>query len=101
MAAMALIEITTFRLAGGASDAGFVAADERMQTEFAYQQPGIVRRTTARGADGEWVVVTLWASAEAADAALAASASDPAAAAFAATLDTSSVRTARYEPFDR
>ncbi len=57
-----IIEILRFRLAPGADEAAFLSADKRLQTEFAYQQAGIVRRTTARGDDGEWVVIDLWQS---------------------------------------
>ena len=63
-----LIEHRTFRLVDGADSAAFVAADARFQTEVAYLQPGIIRRTTARAADGEWLVETIWYSAEHADA---------------------------------
>jgi hypothetical protein len=57
-----VIEILRFKLAPGVDDADFVAADKRLQAEFAYQQPGLLRRTTARGAEGEWVVIDLWHS---------------------------------------
>jgi hypothetical protein len=63
-----VIELTTFRLRDGVDEAAFVAADAAAQTGFFYQQPGLVRRTTARGAD-DWLVVTWWGSAEDADAA--------------------------------
>jgi hypothetical protein len=63
-----VIEIMRFRLAPGRDEAEFIAADRRLQQEFAYQQPGLVRRTTARGADGDWVVIDLWRSAADADA---------------------------------
>lgn len=63
-----MIEITRFRLLEGVDEAEFRAADARLQMEFAYQQPGLLRRTTARGADGEWVVVDLWRSPADADA---------------------------------
>src|SRR5262245_44247260 len=56
---VAVIETMTFRLRDGADEAGFRAADQRLQTEFAYQQPGLLRRTTATGDDG-WIVVDLW-----------------------------------------
>ena len=62
---MSVIETTTFRLVDGADEAAFLAADRRVQTEFAYQQPGIIRRTTGRGgthAGDRWLVLTLWAS---------------------------------------
>jgi hypothetical protein len=59
---MAVIETLTFRLTANTDDAAFLAADRRLQTEFVYHQPGLVRRTTARNDDGEWFVVTLWHS---------------------------------------
>ena len=62
-----MIELTTFRLRDGVDEAAFVAADAAAQAGFFYQQPGLVRRTTARGADGEWLVATIWTSADAAD----------------------------------
>lgn len=67
---MALIEVTTFRLLAGVDDVAFLAADQRWQSEFSYQQPGLLRRTTARGvssSEGEWVVIELWRSADDAD----------------------------------
>ena len=39
-----------------------------------YRQEGFVRRTTARGADNEWLTVTLWWGSEWADRAPASSA---------------------------
>jgi hypothetical protein len=84
---MAVVEITVFRLAEGVADDEFLSLDAAAQTEFAHLQPGIIRRTTARGDDGRWVVVTLWGSAEAADAAAAAAPSHPAGAAFLAAID--------------
>ena len=54
-----IVEVLTFRLAEGEEE-GFEAADSRFTQEVAYRQRGIVRRTTARGDDGEWCVVTFW-----------------------------------------
>jgi hypothetical protein len=62
-----LIEIVTFNLAPGADEAAFLAADQRLQADIAIAQRGLIRRTTARGADGGWLVLTLWASDAAAD----------------------------------
>ena len=64
-----MIENRTFRLVAGAEEAAFIEADARFQTEVAYHQPGIARRTLARGADGECLVVTHWCTVEQADAA--------------------------------
>ncbi len=55
-----------FRLAPGVEAESFRAIDERVQIEFAYQQPGFVRRTLGRHDDGRWLVLTIWADAESA-----------------------------------
>ena len=86
-----MIENQTFRLAAGVDAATFVAEDARVQQEIAYQQAGIVRRTTAVSDDGEWLITTLWASAAHADAATAVLD------ALAAHIDASTLRTARYD----
>lgn len=96
---MAVIETMRFRLVAGADEAAFLTADARLQTEFAYQQPGLLRRTTARGEGaqaGEWLVIDLWASAEEADACAARWDADPAAQAFMAFVDRASVDVRRY-----
>jgi len=58
---MSIVEIMTFRLAEGVTDEAFLTLDRRMQTELVPNQPGFLRRTTARHGD-DWLVVTLWAS---------------------------------------
>jgi hypothetical protein len=95
-----VVEIMTFRLRPGASEAEFLAADGRVQIEFAYQQPGMVRRTTARGREGDWVVVDFWRSAADADACLDGWRRDPAPKAFMALVDEASVRVQRFETLD-
>lgn len=97
---MSVIETLTFRLGPHVDAAAFLDADKRVQAEFVYQQPGVVRRTTARGDNGEWIVLSLWRSAADADAAATLSTRDPAAAAFAACLEPSSGRTTRYAALD-
>ena len=97
---MSFIETTTFRLDPGSDESALLDADQRAQTEFFYRQPGLVRRTTARGGDGEWLVVVLWASETEADSAQARSGADPAMSAFRALMDGSSVRTRRYRALD-
>ena len=98
-----IVETLTFRLASGTDVAAFLAADRRVQTEFAYRQPGLLRRTTARpvaGGDGEWIVIDQWATLADAEACDARWSSDPVAQAFTALVDPSSVRWARYETLD-
>jgi len=97
---MAVIETTTFRLADGVADAAFLEADEQVRTGFLYQQPGLVRATTARGNDGEWIVVVLWASDEDANGAEGRAPSDPATGALMALVDGRTVDRRRYRTFD-
>ena len=66
---MTTIETVTFRLNEGADPDELVALDARYQQEVAYQVPGLLRRTTATAAGGEWLVVTVWADRASADAA--------------------------------
>jgi hypothetical protein len=91
-----VIEIMTFRLAEGADEEEFLQADRKVQAEFAYQQPGLMRRTTARGPEGDWIVVDLWQSADDADACAKLWDLDPVSQLFMGFVDRSSVRTARY-----
>jgi hypothetical protein len=97
---MAVIELHTFRLADAGSEDAFLDADARAQTEFAYRQGGLVRRTTARAGDAEWLTVTLWASDHDADAAASAAHGDAAASAWHALIDATSADLRRYRTLD-
>jgi hypothetical protein len=96
----AVIELLVFSLAEGADDEAFLACDKQVQTDFAYQQPGLLRRTTARGARGSWAVIDLWASAAAADACDSRWETDPLAREFMSFVDPATVRTARFFELD-
>jgi hypothetical protein len=93
-----VIEVVTFLLTPGTDERAFLDADARMQTGFVYLQPGLVRRTTARGDAGEWAVVTFWYSKQ--DANAAAERTDPVRDAFNAFVDASSMRRSLYETLD-
>ena len=95
-----MIEILRFRLAADAGEAAFVAADRRVQHEFAPRQPGLLRRTTARGRDGDWIVIDRWRSAADADACDARWEHDEVTQAFMSLLDRSSVAVERYDELD-
>jgi heme-degrading monooxygenase HmoA len=92
---VAMIEIATFRIVGG--EDAFLELDQRIQTEFVYQQPGLVRRTTARAEDGEWAVITVWSSAAHADAAAEAWSQHPLHVAMRHVTATKSASERRYE----
>jgi len=96
---MAVLEICTFTLSAGAlsADEGAMrAADERMQTDFAYQQPGLRRRTTARDDEGRWCVVSLWTSRDEAIAAEEAAKTNEVAQDFWSLVDPESVSVQRF-----
>lgn len=95
-----IVENRTFHLAEGVEDAAFAEADHRVQTEFFYRQPGLVRRTTAKGFDGEWLVATMWDSVDYAEQADAAGASDDAARAWLDLVVAASVEVRRYATLD-
>jgi hypothetical protein len=97
---MAVLELTTFRLAAGVDDGTFLAADELARTGFLYQQPGLVRATTARGENGGWLVLLLWDADGDATAAARRADADPAAAAFLALVDRGSLERRRYTTLD-
>jgi heme-degrading monooxygenase HmoA len=96
---VSIVEISTFRLAAGADEPAFLAADKRVQTELVPNRPGFLRRTTARRGP-EWVVVTLWASDEAAGAGAQASEGHPAWSEFTGHLEPGSLTTTRFETLD-
>jgi heme-degrading monooxygenase HmoA len=99
---MATIETVTFQLAADAAEDDFLAADRRVQTEFAYHQPGLIRRTTARGANADdgWIVVTVWFDAEAADAAAGRASGDAAVAQLDGLIDAATLQRSRYVTLD-
>ncbi len=94
------IVVWTFKLKDGVSEDGFLAANERLQTEFVYQQPGFVRRTTARGKDGEWLVIGMWRSQAEAIAAGELAKQDEVSRKANRMVDPSSVQVKRFETLD-
>ena len=92
-----IIEVLTFRPKPDVTEDELRAAEGRVYEEFAMQQPGIIRRTTAIGEDGEWLVLQLWGDAATADAADRAAADHPAVAALHRLADPDSLTRRRYQ----
>lgn len=97
---MATVEVVTFSLRAGADEAAFRQADEAVQTGWAPFQPGAARRTTARGSDGTWLVLTLWADEAAARQGAEGAADDATCQQMMALVDASTVRVTRFETLD-
>jgi hypothetical protein len=93
-----IVEITTFGLSAGADEAAFLEADARVQVEFFHRQPGMLSRTTARGPDGEWLVMTLWGAEADADASVGRAGDSEPARSFAALIESPATR--RYRTLD-
>ena len=96
---MSIVEITTFRLAEGVTDASFLALDRRLQTELVPNRPGFLRRTTARHGD-DWLVVTLWSTEDAAGAYQRAVEAHPLHVEFEHAVEAGSFHLARYTTLD-
>jgi hypothetical protein len=94
MSLMAVVEVTAFTLSG--DEQAFRVVDARMQTDFAYQQAGLLRRTTARGDDGQWLVLTMWSDDASADVAARNALDDDVAREFASYAKPKSMRTKRF-----
>lgn len=97
---MAVIEVAAFQLTDGADEAAFLDADRAVQTEFIPNKQGFIRRTTARGERGNWGVITMWWSAEDAEAAQRAGETDEHWQRFMALVDPSSWRAQRFTTLD-
>jgi heme-degrading monooxygenase HmoA len=96
---VSIVEVSTFRLADGVTDEAFLALDRRVQTELVPNQPGFMRRTTARHGD-DWLVVTLWSTDDAAAAFQRAVDGHPLQVAFEQTVEAGTFHVARYANLD-
>ncbi|HVF31962.1 MAG TPA: hypothetical protein VM933_02895 [Acidimicrobiales bacterium] len=92
-----IVEVLTFRPREGVTEAELRAAERRVYEDFAMQQAGMVRRTTAVSADGEWLVVQLWGDAASADAGERNAADHPATAELHALADPDTLTSRRYQ----
>lgn len=91
-----IIEIATFQLKPGVTIEAFKALDHAVEVEHVSKQPGFISRESAATEDGEWLAVVHWASVEEAEASIASFADAPAAAAFMAQMDASTMQMKRY-----
>lgn len=90
------IEIVTFRLAPGVTDDQFIAETKTMEREFLGKLPGFLDRDTGKSADGGWIVVLHWQSAEDAQSSMNKFVEAPGTKAFTATIDMSTFQMVRY-----
>jgi hypothetical protein len=85
-----VMEIVTFRLIPGTTDADFLAAAKGTEAMVA-TQPGFIRRSLLRDEAGQWTDTVEWQSLGAAHAAANVLMADPAFAPFGGAIDMSSL----------
>ena len=95
-----MIETLRFRLQRGADEQEFLLADKRLQSAFAYQQPGLLRRTTARGDESDWLVISLWDSPASADAGDPLRSDNTACREFVTFIDLTTMRSDRFQELE-
>ncbi|MBT9553168.1 MAG: hypothetical protein IV088_20165 [Hydrogenophaga sp.] len=92
-----VVEVVTFKLKAGVTAAEFAPIDKAVERDHVAKQPGFVSRESARGADGEWLVIVHWRSAKDADASMATFEKAPAAAPFMSKIEASTMSMKRYQ----
>ena len=91
------IEIVTFRLRDGVTEDKFLEETKKMEREFLGKLSGFLDRDTGRSADGGWVVVLHWESAEDAQSSMNKFVDASDTKAFTATIDMDTFVMKRYE----
>ncbi len=91
-----MIEIMRFRLSSTTQEGDFLQADRAVQQDFAYHQRGLMRRTTARDGEGNWIVIDIWRSEADADRCATKWDSDPIAQRFMQLVDSATTTDERY-----
>lgn len=91
-----IIEIATFKLKDGVSYQEFSPIDKAVETGHVVKQPGFISRESAKGENGEWLVVVHWNSNEDAEASMNSFMGAKAASEFMSHIDTSTMVMKRY-----
>lgn len=92
-----VIEVVTFKLKSGVTDAQFAPIDKRVETQHVSKQPGFISRESAAGSNGERLAIVHWRSLKDAEASMATFEKAPAAANFMASIEASTMRMKRYQ----
>ena len=92
-----VIEVATFTLNNGVSYEEFVPLDKAVEVEHVSKQPGFISRESAKGENGEWLVIVHWESTEDAQASMDSFMTADAAKGFMAKVDASTMIMKRYE----
>ncbi|WP_158966727.1 antibiotic biosynthesis monooxygenase [Paraglaciecola sp. L3A3] len=91
-----VIEIASFTLNKGVTFQEFAAIDKTVEKEHVKLQPGFISRETAKGENGEWLVVVHWETLKDADASMNSFMQAKAANTFMSKINTSTMNMKRY-----
>lgn len=93
---MAYIQVARFKLRDGVTDEAFMEAERAIRDGRIRQQPGYLGRETARGEDGEWLVLIRWETKENSEAWSPIFRQDPDGQTFAGCLDFTTMHQDHY-----
>jgi heme-degrading monooxygenase HmoA len=91
-----VIEIATFNIKEGVSYQEFKPLDKAVEIQHVMKQPGFISRESAKGQNGEWLVVVHWESLKNADASMQSFMKAKAASKFMSHIDASTMSMKRY-----
>ena len=91
-----VIEIASFKLKNGVTYEAFAPLDKQVEAQHVSRQPGFISRYSAKGNNGDWVVVVHWASEKDAEASMNSFSSSPLAGDFMSKIDLSTMKMAHY-----
>ncbi|MGI5453370.1 antibiotic biosynthesis monooxygenase family protein [Streptomyces sp. CA-249302] len=94
---MTIVETIRFKLRAEVGDADFQDRNRTMEKEYLRERPGFLARSTARSAEGEYLVTVHWATPEDAEATIGAFFGAPETQSFLAAVDLETVQPGRYE----
>lgn len=87
-----IVEITTFKLNAGVSEAAFLKAAETLQSTFLNEQEGFIQRTITQGEEGVWTDIVFWTNKAAVTKAMQAAQTSEEAAPFMQMIDPTTVK---------
>lgn len=94
---MITVETIRFHLRQSVQASDFRQVNHLVETQYMERRPGFRSRETLLRADGEWLVIVHWASAQDAEATINAFFGAPETQDFIAAVDTTTVASDRYE----
>lgn len=91
-----VVEVASFNLKDGVTYEQFAPIDNKVETNHVSKQAGFLSRETAKGENGEWLVIVHWQDLASADASMNSFMTAPSAADFMANIDADSLKMQRY-----